>query len=176
MNHEDDQEYFMRLWTAAQPAVAGYIHSLIRDDSAQDVLQETALTLFRRFADYDPSRPFIAWALGVAKFQVLGHRRDAARSFLTFESELLESFTEEWGASCPIDDHRADALNGCLEELTSRARQMLRMRYLEGFTAEEIARRSSTSGAAVRMMLQRIRDRLRACVEHQYYPEGRTAL
>jgi RNA polymerase sigma-70 factor (ECF subfamily) len=171
MSQENAQEHFMRLWTAAQPAVAGYIRSLIRGTDADDVLQETALTLFRRFADYDPARPFVAWALGVAKFQVLGHRRDAARSFLTFDSPLLERYTDGWADSCPSSDYRAGALENCFGELTGRARQVLQMRYFEGFTAEEIARRTASSGAAVRMMLQRIRDSLRACVEHQLSTE-----
>jgi RNA polymerase sigma-70 factor (ECF subfamily) len=172
MFQEDAQECFMRLWTAAQPAVAGYIRSLIHGTDADDVLQETALALFRRFDDYDPDRSFVAWALGVAKFQVLGHRRDAARSFVTFDNELLESFTAEWTESNPSSDYRAGALEDCLGELTGRARQVLRMRYFEGFTAEEIARRTALSGTAVRMMQQRIRDRLRACVEHQLSAGG----
>jgi RNA polymerase sigma-70 factor (ECF subfamily) len=169
---EDQQECFMRLWTAAQPAVAGYIRSLIHGTDADDVLQETALALFRRFADYDPARPFVAWALGVAKFQVLGHRRDAARSFVTFDNELLERYTDEWTESCPSSDYRAGALENCFGELTGRGRQTLRMRYYEGFTAEDIARRTASRGAAVRVMLQRIRDSLRACVEHQLSTKG----
>jgi RNA polymerase sigma-70 factor, ECF subfamily len=60
MSQEDPQVCFMRLWTTAQPAVAGYIRSLIHGTDADDVLQETALALFRRFADYDPARPFVA--------------------------------------------------------------------------------------------------------------------
>jgi DNA-directed RNA polymerase specialized sigma24 family protein len=43
------------------------------------------------------------------------------------------------------------------------------MRYYKGFTAEEIARRSASNGTAVRMMLQRIRERLRACVKHKLF-------
>jgi RNA polymerase sigma-70 factor (ECF subfamily) len=169
MSQEDAQECFMRLWITAQPAVAGYIRSLIHSADADDVLQETALALFRRFADYDPSRPFVPWALGVAKLQVLGHRRDAARSFVTFDNELLESFTAEWTESCASSDYRVSTLEDCLSELTDRARQILLMRYYKGFTAEEIARRSASNGTAVRMMLQRIRERLRACVKHKLF-------
>ena len=92
-----EQERFLRLWADAQPAVAAFVHAVVRDPaSAKDVLQETALTLFRRFGDYDGGRPFLAWALGVAKLQVLGFRRDEARSLVTFDSELFDRFTEAW--------------------------------------------------------------------------------
>ena len=80
----------MRLWTAAQPAVSGYVRSLVRNRSmADEVLQETSLVLFRRFDEYDEQRPFVAWALGVARFQVLSLNRDAARSRVAFDTELL---------------------------------------------------------------------------------------
>ena len=85
----------MRLWTSAQPAVANYVHALVRDrGAAQDVLQETALVIFRRFADYDGQRPFLAWALGIARFQVLGIQRDAARSRVAFDEHLHRVFPE----------------------------------------------------------------------------------
>ena len=124
-------------------------------DGANDVIQDTALTLFRRFSDYDDSRPFTAWAMGVAEFQILGYRRDATRSFLTFEPELLGRFTDEWVEVCPAVDHRAGALEACLEKLSARARQVVRMRYFDGLTGVEIGRRPGSSDAAVRMLLQR---------------------
>lgn len=44
----------MRLWTDAQPAVVNYLHAMVRDPAmAKDLVQETAMVLFRRFGDYD---------------------------------------------------------------------------------------------------------------------------
>lgn len=55
---DPDQERFMRLWTSAQPAVANYVHVLMPDHSAaKDVLQETALVIFRRFPSMMESAP-----------------------------------------------------------------------------------------------------------------------
>ena len=110
--------------------------------------------------------------MGVAKFQVLGYRRDEARSFLTFEADLLESFTEQWAAAEPEVDRRSGALQECLDQLTGRARDVVRMRYFEEITAEEIAKRSGGNGAAVRVMLQRIREQLRACITGRMQAEG----
>jgi RNA polymerase sigma-70 factor (ECF subfamily) len=172
---QNDQEKFMRFWTTSQPAVVGYIRSLVPGDAANDVVQNTALALFRRFADYDDSRPFTAWAMGVAKFQILGHRRDAARSFLSFEPDLLERFTEEWADACQTADYRATALEYCLDKLSARARKIVRMRYFEGLTGVEIGSRMGSSDAAIRMMLQRIRDQLRKCTEENLSTEGGAA-
>lgn len=166
----------MQLWTGAQPSVSGYVHAVVPDfATAKDVLQETALVLFRRFSEYDGERPFLAWALGVAKFQVLGYRRDEARSFLTFEPDLLERFTEQWATSAPEADRRAGALQECLEGLEGRAREVVRMRYFEELTAEAIAKRSGANGAAVRVMLQRIREQLRECISRRMQSESRAS-
>jgi hypothetical protein len=54
MLSEHEQERFLRLWAGAQPAVTAFVHAVVRDSAAaKDLVQETALGLFRRFADYD---------------------------------------------------------------------------------------------------------------------------
>ena len=161
-----DQERFMRHWTSAQPAVANYVHALVRDHgSARDVLQETAVVLFRRFAEYDGERPFVAWALGIARFQVMGLRRDAARSLVTFDEALLTRFTETWADLVPESSDRGELLESCMDRLSAHARRTLRLRYFEELTADEIAVRLGGSGPSIRVTLQRIREQLRACIE-----------
>ena len=139
---------------------------------ADEVLQETSLVLFRRFDEYDEQRPFVAWALGVARFQVLSLNRDAARSRVAFDTELLVRFIEAWGELAPGASDRSLFLQDCIQRLAARARQMVRLRYYDELTAEEIARQIGGTGAAVRVALQRIRQQLRECVERQLRAEG----
>ena len=158
MINDQEQERFMRLWTDAQPAVVHYLHAMVRDPvAAKDLVQETALVLFRRFGDYDGQRPFLAWALGVAKWQVLGLHRDGARSFVTFDTELFEKFTEVWADIAPTADERSAALEARLERLPARPRQMVRLRYFEELNSEEIAHRLGTKSPAVRVALHDVR-------------------
>lgn len=164
----EQQERFTRLWTEAQPAVAGYVHACVRDvAAAQDLVQETAIVLLRRFAEYDERRPFLAWALGVARFQVLGFRRDAGRSLVTFDTELFDRFTALWGELAPHLSEEQAALQVCLEKLAQRARQAIHLRYYEGLCSEEIATRLGSRAGAVRVLLQRVREQLRTCIERQ---------
>lgn len=168
MLNEQEQERFTRLWTDAQPAVENYLHAMVREPAvAKDLVQETALVMLRRFREYDGKCSFLGWALGVAKFQVRGFHRDEARSFVTFDTELFDKFTEVWAAAAPAASERSAALEACLERLAARPSQLLRLRYFEGLNSEEIARRLGSKSAAVRVMLQRIRDQLRTCMEHQ---------
>jgi len=173
MLSELDQERFMRLWTSAQPAVANFVHALVRDHgAARDVLQETALVIFRRFEEYDGERPFVAWALGIARFQVMGLQRDAARSLVVFDDELLEKFTDSWAELAPIVSDRSVALESCIERLAGHARRLVQLRYFEDLNAEQIAQRLGGNGASMRVTLQRIREQLRTCINQQVQLEG----
>lgn len=163
----------MRLWTAHQPAVANYVHALVRDRAAaEDMLQETALLIFRRFAEYDAQRPFVAWALGIARFKVMGLRRDAARSLLLFDEETLAHFTETWAEQSAGQSERRAALESCIDKLADHARRVVRLRYFEDLSAEQIARKLGGNGAAIRVTLQRIRTQLRDCIKRKIRLEG----
>jgi RNA polymerase sigma-70 factor (ECF subfamily) len=174
MLNEQDQEQFTRLWTDAQSSVLQYIHSVVRDaTAAKDLLQSTALVLLRKFDDYDREKPFLPWALGVAKFQILAHRRDHARSRITFDSDLLDRYTDTWAEVAPGLSDEADALQTCIKQLSGRPKDIVRLRYFEDLRSPEIAQRLKLSAGNVRVTLQRVREQLRKCVEQQLNTEGR---
>lgn len=106
MLSETEQAKFTALWTEVQPSVSHYILSVVREPAAaKDLVQSTALVLLKKIPDYQEDRPFLSWALGIAKFEILGHRRDEARSLVRFDSALLDRYTETWAEACPNYSH-----------------------------------------------------------------------
>ena len=161
------QEHFTQLWTQAQSTVACFVHTSIRDRGhAEDLLQEIAMTLLRKFAGYDTSKAFLPWAMGVAKFAILGSRRDYARSRLVFDEALLERISNTFLEVAPAQREEAAFLDICLTKLAPKARRMVRLRYHDA-----IARALGTSEVAVRVGLLRIREQLRKCIESQLLRE-----
>ncbi|MEM7600349.1 MAG: sigma-70 family RNA polymerase sigma factor [Verrucomicrobiota bacterium] len=176
MSSTDPHERFTQLWTEAQPSVSHYIHSLVRDPAAaKDVLQATALVLLRKFGEFDLSRDFLPWALGVAKFEVLAHRRDHAREVVSFDSDLLDQLTTSWAEVATEISDEAAALQGCVGKLPDRAKRIIRMRYVDELNSKEIAAQLGRKPGNVRVMLQRIREQLRNCVEMEMGAERGTA-
>jgi RNA polymerase sigma-70 factor (ECF subfamily) len=164
----DEQERFARCWTAAQPAVANFIFAAIPDFAqAEDVLQEVAVALFRKFQHYAPERPFIPWALGIAKFQVLASKRKQARSFLESHPELLESVGDLCFEMKSELDARSVALQQCLRKLEEQALELIELRYGQGLAPRQIAQRFESTSLRIRAKLNRIRSFLRACIERQ---------
>ncbi len=61
--HPDGTELLIRLLARHQEELFRYIFALMpHEEDARDVLQETSVALFRKFAEYDPAKPFLAWA------------------------------------------------------------------------------------------------------------------
>ena len=68
-------ELMVRLLSLHQGDLFRYVFALLpHEEDARDVLQETSVALCRKFADYDPDRPFLAWAFRFAHLEVLKQR------------------------------------------------------------------------------------------------------
>jgi RNA polymerase sigma-70 factor, ECF subfamily len=161
-------EQFAALWTAAQPTISAFIRTLIPHyQQADEVLQRVAVTLVRKFEQYDPSRPFGAWAIGVAKYEVLYYRRERATDKHLFSDDIVEQIASRYELFTDEIDPIREALRYCLEELKGRSKRVIDLRYRRGMRSNVIAEEMSLSPGAVRMLLCRVREKLRRCIERR---------
>jgi RNA polymerase sigma-70 factor (ECF subfamily) len=161
-------EQFALLWVGAQSTVAAFIRSLVPDfQQAEDVLQRVAVTLVRKFEQYDPDRPFAAWAIGVAKYEVLYHRRERATDRLVFDDEIVDKVASSYQRFAADADPFREALERCLGGLDGRAKEAIELRYAKGMNSPAVAEKMRLSPGAVRMLLCRARQALRLCIEQR---------
>jgi RNA polymerase sigma-70 factor (ECF subfamily) len=167
-NSMESHEQFTRLWTEAQPILAGYLSAVVPDfQEAEDLLQEVAVILLRKFPEYNPERPFVGWAIGIAKLEVLKARRRHARSRIFYQDDLLERLSDACEELAPELEDRSRALRECVRTVQGRARELLRLRYEESLNPNAIAERAGMAVVAVRVMLSRTRAALRECIERK---------
>lgn len=156
-----------RHWTLAVPAVSAFVTSLVRSfQDRDDVLQETAVAVIESFGRYDPTQPFVAWAIGIARNQVRLHCRRKGREKIAFDSEAVDALARAFAADTP-DDHRLDYLGECVELLDAKAKELCRLRYVLDLKPAVIAARVGAAPNGVAKALQRIRDQLRACIDRK---------
>lgn len=162
-----------RLWTLAQPTVSAFVTSIVRDfQDRDDVLQDIAVAVVESFDRYDSSRPFNGWALGIARNQVLLYLRRKGRERHVFDTAMVEVIAQTF-ANLPGQEGRMlDHLEGCVELLDAESKRLCALRYELDLKPADIAARVKSSANAVSKALQRIRDRLRACVERKASLEG----
>jgi len=157
-----------RLWTLAQPVVSAFVVSVVRDFSARDdVLQDIAVGVMESFDRYDPQRPFVAWALGIAQNQVRLYLRRMQRGRLVFDDDVLHQLAVAFQETSPEQTHSLGYLRGCLDQLEGRAREFCELRYGRDLKPAAIAESLGMSANTVAKALQRIRDQLRDCIEHK---------
>jgi RNA polymerase sigma-70 factor (ECF subfamily) len=161
-------EKFASLWTTAQSTIASFIRTLVPDyQQADEVLQRVAVTLVRKFDQYDESRSFAAWAVGFAKYEVLYYRRERATDKHLFGDDIVEQIASRYELLADDADPLRDALRQCVDQLEGRSRKVLELRYRRGLKSIDIAEEMTLSDGAVRMLLCRIRQSLRHCIERR---------
>lgn len=153
-----------RMWALAQPAVSAFVASITPDfQDRDDVLQETAVAVLESFGRYDPSQPFTAWAIGVARNQARILFRRKGRDRLVFDNGTLDALAVAFAAE-EQEMSRLGYLEECLRELDEKARDLCRLRYGRGLKPAGIAGLLGMEANTVAKALQRVRDRLRDCV------------
>jgi RNA polymerase sigma-70 factor (ECF subfamily) len=164
-----DVENLTLYWTAAQRAVSSFLRTLVPDpDQCQDILQQVAVVVVRKFHEFDRSRSFNAWTIGIAKQEVLALRRRQRSNRLIFSDDMVERIAETYQRVLGDQaSDAADALEDCVQKLQGRARTVIGCHYSDGMKTVDIARRLQMEHGAVRMLLSRARKFLRECIERQ---------
>ncbi len=161
----DPQLAFTRQFVAAQPALHGFLMSLVHDThAADDLLQDLAERMWRKFGEYDDRRSFVAWGIGFARLLAMEWRRRQQRLPLPLDEETVDLLASEAADRCVHHDDRLDALRDCITRLTDRQRAVLRMRYQEECPVKTIARQSNRTQMAVYKMLKHIHLTLLDCI------------
>lgn len=166
---------FLALFLPHQREIKAYVSAAVRDIHAQnDIVQETALTLWRTFDRYDKARPFVSWARGVARNVVLQHYRKAGRNPVLIEPAALESLLNAFDETQPNDSELyLDALRHCMNKVPEKSRHLLELRYRTSLSIAEVADRLQSNVNAVNQALIRIRAALRACMDQQIHKLNR---
>lgn len=165
MNPNDE---FIKLLTSSQSALYACILSLLPDrTAAQDILQETNLTLWRKVDEFEIGTNFMAWASRIARYHILNYRRQLSRDRQIFDERLFEELCEKQAELCEDANAYAEALRHCLTRLTSDQRDLLVSRYSPGGSVKQIAESRHQSVGAISQALYRIREALLNCVSQQ---------
>ena len=168
MNEHQKREEFTRCWLDAEPSVAAYVAASISGfHDAEDVVQRIAQELARRFDEYDAQRPFVGWALWIAKSRVIDFYRTQDRTRVIFTNELLDQLADTIARQADGRGHRREALEACLESLPPKSRQLLDLRYVEELSADEAAEKIGSTSGSVRVLLSRVRTVLASCIERR---------
>jgi RNA polymerase sigma-70 factor, ECF subfamily len=165
---------FVRLFTKDGRWIFSYILMLVPNKAdAEEIFQETNITLWQKFDDFMPGSSFRAWATQVAHFKVLHYREKKKNRPVLLDDATLDAVG---GTAASLTDRLDDlhwALDKCREKLDANDRELLDRRYEPGATTQSVADRLGRSPRAVYRALDRIHLALYGCIRQEMSAGGR---
>lgn len=167
------QQRFLSLFLRSEREIFRYVAALVPNvTDAEDIVQQTALSLWEKFDAYDPAQPFTPWACRFALNKARQWIERKQRWQALLEHGLAEELAQRRQELEPEFEARLRHLESCLEKLPAPQRSLVQAYYYERADIATLAGRSGKTAAATYKMLQRIRQALQVCVETQTKPEA----
>lgn len=170
----DARARLAELWHASQPSVSAYLFAAVPNHhDAEDLLGQVAVAVARDFDKYDPTQPFVRWAIGIARHRVLNHRRTYAMSKVVFSQDTIESLANAVPAEPVRQSDFKAALKACIDKLQAQARKVITLRYEDDIKPKQIASELDMTPNAVSILLHRTRKTLSECVQDNMEGENK---
>ena len=162
-------EEFTDLLAANHGRIFGAIYSLVLNRAdAEDLYQQTALVLWKKFDQFELGSDFGSWALRVARLTVYNFIRTKGRSRVFFSEPMLETILESQEAKGPQAIlARSAALQKCLQKLNPDDLRLVSRCYEDQSKIKEVAADEGRSTNALYLALHRIRKALFRCIEYR---------
>jgi RNA polymerase sigma-70 factor, ECF subfamily len=164
-----DVDAFAEVVKRHHRALYYFVIGKIADDcEAEDVVQKTFVTAYRKLSTFDQTQPLYNWLRGIA----LGHCRNQWKTYerqARLRERLIDArrgeleFKRLEHAESAADD-RSVLLQECMRMLSEHEQETLKLRFTQQLSLKQIGEIMQKNSEAVRFFLMRIRLRLRTCV------------
>jgi RNA polymerase sigma-70 factor, ECF subfamily len=165
-------EEFVRLFTRHQRPLFLYLLTRIPNPvEAEEILQEANIVIWRKFDQFTPGSNFLAWAMQIAKYELLKYRERHQRDKLRFSDRLVEELVDEEIEDASHWEQRREALMNCLKKLREKDRELIERRYRPGESGLSLAEFLERPVNSVYQSLGRIRRTLLECIHRELNAE-----
>jgi RNA polymerase sigma-70 factor (ECF subfamily) len=139
-----DVSAFEQLYERHSRIVYSLVLRILRQGTtAEEVVQDVFLQLWRNSARYDLSRPFVPWLLTLARNRALDHlrlksERQRRREEQTEEFPQIATAAPEYEKSLD-EKRRAERVRSLMSSLPAAQKKAIELAYFEGLSHSEIA-------------------------------------
>ena len=164
-----DHETILRYLFAARQRLSAAAWLIVRDaQAAEDIFQNVALKSVTREVSFEHEGALLSWATVSARREGIDWLRKRKHETLGLEPDVLDLLNHEWQTKhTQTEGPRMEALRECLDGVPANSRQLLELRYFEGHSCDDVARRVGASVDAVYQRLSRLHRQLKQCVDQK---------
>jgi RNA polymerase sigma-70 factor (ECF subfamily) len=158
-------EQFVTLHAKNHHRVSAFVHMLVPNwQDAEEIVQDTFMILWKKIDEFDPATEFFSWAARVAQYEVLNYRSRKQRAMQMMDPSMIEALAATVIEIKDDTSERQEALAKCVQELPTKERQILSLRYREGGSISVVSETFGLTTAHMHRQLRKIRERLLRCV------------
>lgn len=168
------QDAFGTLVRRYERPIVGLVLRMVRNRAiAEELAQEVFVKAYSRLETYDQRRKFSSWLFKVAHNATIDHLRRRRVDTVPLETpdeerQLLETLADETGSGPEGETLRhelAHALELAMGELRPEYREVVVLRFRQGYSYDEIAEITGLPLGTVKTHLHRSRKRLAELLE-----------
>ena len=151
--------------------LVAYARAVLGDyAAAEDAVQEAMLVVVKKFDQFQEGTSMLAWCRAIVRLEVLRMKQQRQRERTLAErllDDAIDAAYDEFQTAQRRDDAESwqQALEGCLERVPERGRSVLRARFVDELSYQQIGERVGMTLEAVRKALFRLKKQVRSCVE-----------
>lgn len=139
-----------------------YAKSLLRGNShgeADDIVQLTCLRAVRHIKVFEHESEFKNWLSCLMRCVVIDHARQVSRRNILIEKFVLWQELNK-ATSNPDQVIDPETIDHALGILPSQDAKLIKLKYIDGWSNQELAEENSTTSKAIESKLARLRKRL----------------
>lgn len=156
-----DSAAYTVLLTECKRWLARYFSKRIAPALVDDLVQETLISLHRKRATYEPSRPFLPWLAAIARYRWVDQLR---KSYRADEISLVDEGVVDPAESGIVARISLDRL---FDQIPEKQADVIRMVKIDGLSIAEAAERSGQSEPLVKVNIHRGLKKLAALIERE---------
>ena len=150
--------------------LVAYARSLLGNYTvAEDAVQEAFLVVIKKFDQFQEGTSMIKWCRSIVRVAILRmnqqRRREQTLADCLLEDAIDGAFDEFQTARHDDTEAWQQALRRCLDRVPQRAHSVLKARFVDEMSYQQIGKRLGMTLEAVRKSLFRYKKQVRSCVE-----------
>lgn len=155
-----DAAAYRVLLDTARRWLVRFFSGRVPPQAVDDLIQETLVSVHRKRATFDPTRPFLPWLAAIARFRWVDHLRShygRREAELSDEIVGIDAFDDAVIAEISVDR--------MLAQLPAAQAEAIRLVKIHGFSITEASHHSGQSESLVKVNIHRGLKRLAQHVE-----------
>jgi len=157
---QGDARAYAALLNSLNQLLHVYLLRRVRPSDREDVVQDILLSLHKARHTYTPERPFLPWAMAIARYRLTDHWRSHYRRHVG-QTEPIENHAENLGHDVTERYEQSEDIRRALKGLSAKQQEILQQMYGEDLSVQEVADNLKMNVSAVKVAAHRAYKALR---------------